>query len=381
MLTDKFIEEFLQRYFKGELTQKEKEDLFASIKLNPALDDMIQEVLRKNNPAEVEKFISEKALLFDSIVVSEEYESMIELFLSGMMEPDEEEAFKKKLLSDEEFRNNALAQAFLFKAIQKIRRSDEAAIESAKVLSESSMRDLFAELKEEDDDELIDNFLKGKLSDIEEESFKNRLKKDTAFKERTSAIVMLNKGIQMEMEHNKKVIEDAKKLTHDDIANEFKKSIWSSVLRYSSAAAVVLLIAGVGFDYYRYTQAPSIAEKNMLTITTDFNANDGSSRGDDDSMYKELQTLLGSVKPDTDLKNTIEKLEKYYAKATYEYTDNENQYIDVISYVLATAYIYDGQRVEAKKILKHILDDKDAAPEIKDKSKELLDSINSTVIF
>lgn len=381
MLTDKIIEEFLRRYFKGELTQEEKEQLFDSFKSNPALKDTIQEVLRNSDPVEVEKFVSENALMCDTIVISEEDESMIELYFSGMMEPDEEETFKKKLLSDEEFRNNALAQAFLYKTIQKIRKSDEAAIESAKKLTKSSIQNLFAELKDEDDDELIDNFLKGKLSDIEEKSFKNRLKKDTAFKERTSAIVMLNKGIQMEMEHNKKVIEDAKKLTHDDIANEFKKSIWSSVLRYSSAAAVVLLIAGVGFDYYRYTQVPSIAEENMLTITTAFNANDGSSRGDDYSMYKELQTLLGSVKPDTDLKNTIEKLEKHYAKATDEYADNVDQYLDVISYVLATAYIYDGQRVEAKRILKHILDDKDATPEIKDKSKELLESINSTVIF
>lgn len=377
MMTDKFIEEFLQRYFKGELTQEEKEVLFASIKQNPALDDIIQEILRNNDPVEVKEFLSEKALMCDTIVISEEEESMIELYLSGMMEPDEEDAFKKKLLSDEEFRNNALAQAFLFKAIQKIRKSDEAAIESAKELSESSIRDLFAELKEEDDDELIDNFLKGKLSDIEEKSFKNRLKKDTAFKERASAIAMLNKGIQMEMEHNQKVIEDAKKLTHDDIKKELGNSVntiplWNNLKRVISIAAVTIAVAGCSIDYY---MANSYISNEAITFATK-NADlaysslpkETHSRGDE----ADLNQLFDNVKSKQNLAETIKELENELESGICE---------DQKRLMLATAYIYNGQKNDAKKMLKKIINDDLTQKEFKDKAQELLKSLNNSIFF
>ncbi len=382
MMTDKFIEEFLQRYFKGELTQEEKEDLFASIKLNPALDDMIQEVLRKNNPAEVEKFISEKALLFDSIVVSEEYESMIELFLSGMMEPDEEEAFKKKLLSDEDFRNNALAQAFLYKAIQKIRKSDESAIESAKELSESSIRDLFAELKEEDDDELIDNFLKGKLSDYEETQFKQRLQTDSKFKERASAIAMLSKGIHIEQERTQKAIKDAKKLTEEDIKKEFGNpvntiSLWNNLKRVISIAAVTIAVAGCSIDYYMANsyisnEAITFATKNAdlayssLPKATYSKATH--SRGDE----ADLNQLFDNVKSKQNLAETIKELENELESGIFE---------DQKRLMLATAYIYNGQKSDAKKMLRKIINDDLTQKEFKDKAQELLKSLNNSIIF
>lgn len=392
MLTDKFIEEFLQRYFKGELTQEEKEVLFASIKQNPALDDIIQEILRNNDPVEVKEFLSEKALMCDSIAISEEDETMIELYLSGMMEPDEEETFKKKLLSDEEFRNNALAQAFLYKAIQKIRKSDESAIESAKELSESSIRDLFAELKEEDDDELIDNFLKGKLSDIEEESFKNRLKKDIAFKERTSAIVMLNKGIQMEMEHNKKVIENAKNLTKEDIKKEFGTinpfaataacipvgntantiPLWNNFKRVISIAAVTIAVAGCGIDYY---MANSYISNEAITFATK-NADlaysslpkETHSRGDE----ADLNQLFDNVKSKQNLAETIKELEDELESGICE---------DQKRLMLATAYIYNGQKNDAKEMLKKIINDELTQKEFKNKAQELLKSLNNSIFF
>lgn len=371
------IEELLQRYFKGELTQEEKEQLFDSFKSNPALKDTIQEVLRNSDPVEVEKFVSENALMCDTIAISEEDESMIELYFSGMMEPDEEETFKKKLLSDEEFRNNALAQAFLYKTIQKIRKSDKAAIESAKKLTKSSMQNLFAELKDEDDDELIDNFLKGNLSDSEETQFKQRLQTDSQFKERASSIAMLSKGIHNEQENTYKAIEDARKLTAESIKKELKKGIWTTVLRYGSVAALVLMIAGIGVDYYNYSQVPGIAEENLKTIMIAYNTNNCDSRGAGESMYKALQKLFESVKPNTNLKYTIEKLSVHYNKAIDDYADEEDQYIDVISFALATAYIYDGQRNEAKKVLEHIINDENSDKEIKEKARKLKNSLNA----
>ena len=78
---------------------------------------------------------------------------------------------------------------------------------------------------------------------------------------------------------------------------------------------------------------------------------------------------------------TITKLEKLYNSAIDEYQHAESDYVDQISLALAAAYIYDGQKSKAKDILHHIMNDPDAAPEIKDKAKQMLDNIRKTFIF
>lgn len=374
MMTDKVIEELLDRYFKGEMTPEEKVSLFESIKLNPSLDDTIQEVLRNCNPAEVEKFISEKALMSDTIPMSEEDESMIELYFSGMMEPGEEEAFKTRLLSDEDFRSNALAQAFLYKAIQKIKKSDEDAIESAKELSESSIRTLFAELKEEDDDELIDSFLSGRLSDSEETQFKQRLQADPKFRERASAIAMLSKGIHCELKQAQKAIEDARKLTPDDIKKELSKTIplWPKIRRWAWIAAATVVVAGCGVDYYRANSyisdgtmafAAQNAELAYSSLPEDIH-----SRGGD----ADLNKLFENVRTKQNLKETIKELESELESGICE---------DQKRLMLATAYIYNGQKADAKKILKNLVADELSEQEFKDKAQKLLNSLNNSIIF
>ena len=78
---------------------------------------------------------------------------------------------------------------------------------------------------------------------------------------------------------------------------------------------------------------------------------------------------------------TITKLEKLYNSATDDYAHVEDDYVDQISLALASAYIYDGQKTKARDILNHLINDPDAAPEIKEKAKQMLDNIRKTFIF
>ena len=94
-----------------------------------------------------------------------------------------------------------------------------------------------------------------------------------------------------------------------------------------------------------------------------------------------MRELFGNVRQKNDLPLTIAKLEKLYKSATDEYAHVEDDYVDQISIALASAYIYDGQKSKAKDVLNHILNDPDAAPEIKEKAKQMLDNIRNTVIF
>ena len=406
MLTDKYIEKLLDLYFKGELSQEEKEKLFESLRSNPSLNDTVQYVLNHVDPSKAESFLAEKSLMCDTEIISESDETLIELYLSGLMSPEEEDDFLKKLVSDTDLRTNALAQAFLIKAIRKIQNTDNNVLEAAKNTPISDINSLFEELQTEDDDMLIDSYLQGTLSDSEVEAFQERLKSDKEFKERVSAITILSKGIQIQQERDNKIIEDAKSLSKEDIISAISDAAQEPIAatipyaasqepaavqepaasRYNiwyrrfAAAAVVLIVVGIGWDYHNSSVSMNYADQGIEMAVSDM-AGEKFTKGDGEEIADELRELFGNVRQKNDLPLTITKLEKLYKSATDEYAHVEDDYVDQISLALASAYIYDGQKSKAKDILNHMINDPDAAPEIKEKAKQMLDNIRKTFIF
>lgn len=384
MLTDKYIEKLLDLYFKGELSQEEKDKLFESLRSNPSLNDTVQFVLSHTDPSKAELFLSEKSLMCDTQLISEEDETMIELYLSGMMIQEEEANFMDKLVSDADLRTNMLAQAFLVKAIQKIHNADNKALDAAKQTTVSDVKSLFKELQDEDDDRLIDSYLIGKLSEEEIKSFEQRLKFDKDFRERVSAITFLSNGIKERQERDAKAIEDAKKISKEDVISTIREMdklgiaankpaaskhrtiipIW---FRHVAAAAVVLIVFGVGFDYYNSSVMMSNAGKCIEFASTQL-PQEIHHRSDGEDLHE----LFKNVQLKKDLKETIDELEGYYS------TDS---HLDQVRLALATAYLYDGQKSKAKDMLNEIIKDSEASPDIKEKAKQLLESIKKTFIF
>lgn len=377
MLTDKYIEKLLDLYFKGELSQEEKDKLFESLRSNPSLNDTVQFVLSHTDPSKAELFLSERSLMCDTQLISEEDETMIELYLSGMMSQEEEANFMDKLVSDADLRTNILAQAFLVKAIQKIHNADNKALDAAKQTTVSDVKSLFKELQDEDDDRLIDSYLIGKLSEEEMKSFEERLKSDIDFRERVSAITFLSKGIKERQERDAKAIEDAQKISKEDVISTIKDitdrnkrpliPLW--VKRVAAVAAVVLIVVGVGFDYHNSSVMMSNAGECIEFASTQLPHDIPPSRSDG----KDLHELFKNVQLKKDLKETIDELEGYYSTDSY--------LPDQVRLALATAYLYDGQKSKAKDMLNEIIKDSEASPDIKEKAKQLLESIEKTFIF
>ena len=377
MLTDKYIEKLLDLYFKGELSQEEKDKLFESLRSNPSLNDTVQFVLSHTDPSKAELFLSDRSLMCDTQLISEEDETMIELYLSGMMSQEEEANFMDKLVSDADLRTNILAQAFLVKAIQKIHNADNKALDAAKQTTVSDVKSLFKELKDEDDDRLIDSYLIGKLSEEEMKSFEERLKSDIDFRERVSAITFLSKGIKERQERDAKAIEDAQKISKEDVISTIKDitdrnkrpliPLW--VKRVAAVAAVVLIVVGVGFDYHNSSVMMSNAGECIEFASTQLPHDIPPSRSDG----KDLHELFKNVQLKKDLKETIDELEGYYSTDSY--------LPDQVRLALATAYLYDGQKSKAKDMLNEIIKDSEASPDIKEKAKQLLESIEKTFIF
>ena len=377
MLTDKYIEKLLDLYFKGELSQEEKDKLFESLRSNPSLNDTVQFILSHTDSSKAELFLSERSLMCDTQLISEEDETMIELYLSGMMSQEEEANFMDKLVSDADLRTNILAQAFLVKAIQKIHNADNKALDAAKQTTVSDVKSLFKELKDEDDDRLIDSYLIGKLSEEEMKSFEERLKSDIDFRERVSAITFLSKGIKERQERDAKAIEDAQKISKEDVISTIKDitdrnkrpliPLW--VKRVAAVAAVVLIVVGVGFDYHNSSVMMSNAGECIEFASTQLPHDIPPSRSDG----KDLHELFKNVQLKKDLKETIDELEGYYSTDSY--------LPDQVRLALATAYLYDGQKSKAKDMLNEIIKDSEASPDIKEKAKQLLESIEKTFIF
>lgn len=389
MLTDKYIEKLLDLYFKGELSQEEKDKLFESLRSNPSLNDTVQFVLSHTDPSKAELFLSEKSLMCDTQLISEEDETMIELYLSGMMSQEEEANFMDKLVSDADLRTNMLAQAFLVKAIQKIHNADNKALDAAKQTMVSDVKSLFKEFQDEDDDRLIDSYLVGNLSEEEMKSFEERLKSDKDFRERVSAVTFLSKGIKERQERDAKAIEDAQKISKEDVISTIKEitdghpsggiiPLW--VKRVAAAAAVVLIVVGVGFDYYNSSLTKDYAGQCIAMAESDMSG-EMHMKGDGDEVIDELRKLFELVGEKENLPSVISKLEVYYDHAIDEYAHEEDAFVDQISLALASAYIYDGQKSKAKEVLSHILNDPEASPDIKEKAKQLFDSVKKTFIF
>ena len=391
MLTDKYIENLLDLYFKGELSQEEKDKLFESLRSNPSLNDTVQFVLSHTDPSKAELFLSEKSLMCDTQLISEEDETMIELYLSGMMSQEEEANFMDKLVSDADLRTNMLAQAFLVKAIQKIHNADNKALDAAKQTTVSDVKSLFKEFQDEDDDRLIDSYLVGNLSEEEMKSFEERLKSDKDFRERVSAVTFLLKGIKERQERDAKAIEDAQKISKEDVISTIKEitdreehpsggiiPLW--VKRVAAAAAVVLIVVGVGFDYYNSSLTKDYAGQCIAMAESDMSG-EMHMKGDGDEVIDELRKLFELVGEKENLPSVISKLEVYYDHAIDEYAHEEDAFVDQISLALASAYIYDGQKSKAKEVLSHILNDPEASPDIKEKAKQLFDSVKKTFIF
>lgn len=384
MQIDKQLESFLCQYLKRDFSIEEKKRLNELMESTNSLDETLNSVLVGATPEEVEKLLPDKSLMSIISSISEEDEAQIELYFSGLMENTEEEKFKKRLIADGNLRNNILAQAFLYKAIERITKDNHDIIESAKDITDWDIRNLIDELRNEEYDDLIDKYVTGQLSTVETQDFISELQSNDKLKERTAITVMLSKGIQKNQENTQKIIADAKKIEIQDIKDAIgHHAIWY-IRKVAAIAIIVVLFGGLGLDYYNYSQISGTANECMDGMMTAFNTigpSKGTYRSSQDSTVIKLKDVLESVMPGTDNKEAIDKLKQYYNIANDQKADSEDDYAYQISFALASAYIYDGQMDEAKKILNNIINDAKAPDDVKENARKLNKAIDKTVFF
>lgn len=193
------------------------------------------------------------------------------------------------------------------------------------------------DILQESIDERIDAFIRGMMTEEEEQAFKQEIKADPELRAQVMASVSMIRGIREQgSAHDKAII------------SRYDNSRVRSILAWAcSIAAVIAIFFGYSKDK-RYNElsdivSPYYSEYSMSEY----------SRGDVDSVtVAHLYTLFNSIKEQRNMSKIIEELEPIYANLDSDFT--YSAYANDIAWNLALAYIKNDQTDKAINILKKL---------------------------
>ena len=223
--------------------------------------------------------------------------------------------------------------------------------------------DKYNDIQQEKIEERIDSFIRGTMSEEEEEAFKQEIKADPELRAQVLATVSLIKGIRnQESAKEKELIQ--KNTIQQRQAN---KKVRSIMLWACSIAALFVIFFGV-YKEKRYRDlsgivSPYYSEYSMSEY----------SRGDLDSVaVAHLYTLFNNIQVERNVGDIIEELEPIYGSLDSDFT--YSAYANDIAFNLALAYIKDDQIDKAISVLERLKNDNPESP-IALKAEELINRL------
>ena len=201
------------------------------------------------------------------------------------------------------------------------------------------------DILQESIDERIDAFIRGVMTEEEEQAFKQEIKADPELRAQVMATVSMIRGIREQGSAHDKAI-----ISKNDNSRVRSILVWAC-----SIAAVIAIFFGYSKDK-RYNElsdivSPYYSEYSMSEY----------SRGDVDSAtVTHLYTLFNNIKAQRNMSKIIEELEPIYANLDSDFT--YSAYANDIAWNLALAYIKNDQTDEAISVLKKLENDNPDTP-------------------
>lgn len=265
----------------------------------------------------------------------------------------------------------------------------------------------------EEDDRIV-AYLKGKMSEEEEQQFMKELKENPELKEKAIAVARLVKGLKEVGTEQDKKTQDAFLASSDEgvetaakqaihaitmqekamqevafqkrqeaevsVAEEEKRSKTKKTKTFSirrtatwlSIAASLICIIWLGLTYNNYRKTTGLGDEYADAFDTGIFVRGEESPGEAE---KKLSALFQNVKDNRDLEKTIHELSLYWELSTMEVYNDYTDYSSDIGWNLAIAHLKDNNKKEAKAVFEKLISEFEEGSAVKEKAKELLEKL------
>lgn len=212
------------------------------------------------------------------------------------------------------------------------------------------------------DDEKLMAYFRGELSAEDEAIFTERLRTDSALKERAIAVARLIKGLEnVGADRDNKIIQQ-----------KFGRK--TSVVKFNAWIAAAAVLVGFcvifGINYY--------SNKNLENLATQYESTfeiSNISRGDSEDIDAKLQNLFGLVLQGQHLDSTIETLDGYWRQSLSESYNDFTSYSPQIGWFLAIAHLKNHDKSKAKDVLKTLIANSEDGSAVRTKAEELFERL------
>ena len=224
--------------------------------------------------------------------------------------------------------------------------------------------DKYNDIQQQAIEERIDAFVRGAMTEAEEQAFKQEIKADPELRAQVLATVSMIKSIRSQEAAKEKTL----------ISNNTKERLRTLVAWACSIAAVIAIFFGYQKDK-RFNELSALVSPYYSEYSMDEYLR--SPRGDlDSASVAHLYTLFNNIKEQRNVSTIIAELEPIYASLEHDFT--YYNFANDIAMNLALAYIKNDQKDKAIPVLKKLAEDNPDTP-IEAKAKEILNKLDISI--
>lgn len=221
--------------------------------------------------------------------------------------------------------------------------------------------DKYNDIQQQAIEERIDAFVRGAMTEAEEQAFKQEIKADPELRAQVLATVSMIKSIRSQEAAKEKTL----------ISNNTKERLRTLVAWACSIAAVIAIFFGYQKDK-RFNELSALVSPYYSEYSMDEYLR--SPRGDlDSASVAHLYTLFNNIKEQRNVSTIIAELEPIYASLEHDFT--YYNFANDIAMNLALAYIKNDQKDKAIHVLKKLAEDNPDTP-IANKAQQILDKLS-----
>ena len=189
-------------------------------------------------------------------------------------------------------------------------------------------------------EERINRYLQGEMTQEEEVLFEEDLAKDDTLRRQAEAMARIIKGMEVVgKEHDKEYIQKMK------ASRKRLTPVW-----WMSIAAGLAILLTVGYHFYDRSQTIALGQQYAQVFPMETII-----RGEEDEdVANNLTALYNNVTNGEDLENTITQLDSLWALSQSEIYNGYTPYEPYIGWNLAIAHLRNNDKKEAKGVLKQM---------------------------